>query len=190
MLISVTRQIGYAIILAAALFFAACRQADGPTPEASGTVANELGDISRDLQNLASGDPAGKLLLHEGEEVLVLGFAGAQRDQVCIQANDIGGSLRDHSRDARLPIVPEATRQDFIMVVEIAAARVVPDVFGDKRAVLHDEGIQPHSLNLFLFRHLNRIERQLLWRRQHLRVRLTLAKNVPMADRGDFEDDE
>src|SRR6266571_3408228 len=59
MLISVTRQIGYAIILAAALFFAACRQADGPTPEASGTVANELGDISRDLQNLASGDPAG-----------------------------------------------------------------------------------------------------------------------------------
>ena len=59
MLISVTRQIGYAIILAAALSFAACRQADGPMPEASGTVANELGDISRDLQNLASGDPAG-----------------------------------------------------------------------------------------------------------------------------------
>ena len=51
MLISVTRQIGYAIILAAALSFAACRQADGPMPEASGTVANELGDISRDERN-------------------------------------------------------------------------------------------------------------------------------------------
>jgi len=59
MLNSVTRHIAYAIILAATLGFAACRQADGPMPEASGTTANELGDISRDLQNLAGGDPAG-----------------------------------------------------------------------------------------------------------------------------------
>ena len=28
-------------------------------PDASGTIANELGDISRDLQNLAGGDPTG-----------------------------------------------------------------------------------------------------------------------------------
>lgn len=28
-------------------------------PEATATVANELGDISRDLQNLATGDPTG-----------------------------------------------------------------------------------------------------------------------------------
>ena len=59
MLNSVRQQIGYAIVLAAALPLAACRQADGPMPDASGTVANELGDISRDLQNLAGGDPTG-----------------------------------------------------------------------------------------------------------------------------------
>ena len=59
MLNSVKRQIAYVIILAIALSVAACRQADGPMPEASGSTANELGDISRDLQNLAGGDPAG-----------------------------------------------------------------------------------------------------------------------------------
>jgi hypothetical protein len=55
----VTRQIAYAVIFAAAFQLAACRQADGPMPEATATTPNELGDISRDLQNLASGDPAG-----------------------------------------------------------------------------------------------------------------------------------
>jgi hypothetical protein len=55
---SVTRQRLYALILAAALPLAACRQADGPTPEATESVANELGDISRDLQNVAYGNPS------------------------------------------------------------------------------------------------------------------------------------
>jgi hypothetical protein len=55
----VTRHIAYAIIAAAAISIAACRQADGQLPPATGTVPNELGDISRDLQNLASGGPDG-----------------------------------------------------------------------------------------------------------------------------------
>ncbi len=38
---------------------AACRPADGQLPPATGTVPNALGDISRDLQNLASGKPEG-----------------------------------------------------------------------------------------------------------------------------------
>jgi hypothetical protein len=59
MLSSVTRQIAYAFVFAAALQFAACRQADGPMPETTPETANQLGDISRDLQNLASGTPAG-----------------------------------------------------------------------------------------------------------------------------------
>ena len=47
MLNCVTRQIAYAIVFAAALQFAACRQADGPLPETAPSTANELGDISR-----------------------------------------------------------------------------------------------------------------------------------------------
>jgi hypothetical protein len=46
-------------VFAAALQFAACRQADGPMPETTPETANQLGDISRDLQNLASGSPDG-----------------------------------------------------------------------------------------------------------------------------------
>src|SRR5262249_54058268 len=38
---------------------AACRQADGPMPEATESVANEIGDISRDLQNIAYANPSG-----------------------------------------------------------------------------------------------------------------------------------
>ena len=38
---------------------AGCRQADGPMPEATESVANELGDISRDLQNVAYQSPSG-----------------------------------------------------------------------------------------------------------------------------------
>jgi hypothetical protein len=59
MLTSVTRQIAYVIIFAAAFPLAACRQADGPMPETTPTTANELGDISRDLQSLATGNPEG-----------------------------------------------------------------------------------------------------------------------------------
>jgi hypothetical protein len=55
----VKRQVAYAIICAAAFQLAACRQADGPMPEATASTPNELGDISRDLQNLATGDPSG-----------------------------------------------------------------------------------------------------------------------------------
>ena len=53
------RHLAYVIIAVGALSFAACRQADGQLPTATGTVPNELGDISRDLQNLASGAPDG-----------------------------------------------------------------------------------------------------------------------------------
>jgi len=55
----VKRQIAYAVVAACALQLAACRQADGPMPAATASTPNELGDINRDLQNLASGDPSG-----------------------------------------------------------------------------------------------------------------------------------
>jgi hypothetical protein len=55
----VKRQIAYAVVAACALQLAACRQADGPMPETTASTPNELGDINRDLQNLASGDPSG-----------------------------------------------------------------------------------------------------------------------------------
>ena len=59
MLISVKRQVAYAVIFTAAIYLAGCRQADGPMPETTAETANELGDISRDLQNLATGNPEG-----------------------------------------------------------------------------------------------------------------------------------
>jgi hypothetical protein len=59
MLIRVKRYSACVHIVIAALSFAACRQADGALPPATGTVPNELGDISRDLQGLASGNPEG-----------------------------------------------------------------------------------------------------------------------------------
>jgi hypothetical protein len=59
MLTSVTRRIAHAFVLAAALQFAACRQADGPQPATTASTPNELGDISRDLQYLATGNPEG-----------------------------------------------------------------------------------------------------------------------------------
>jgi hypothetical protein len=78
MLNSVTRQIAYVLILAAALPLAACRQADGPMPANSASTANELGDISRDLQNLASGDPAGPKDLSDDIGHYAEGASGGQ----------------------------------------------------------------------------------------------------------------
>jgi len=46
-------------MLGLAISLAGCRQADGPMPEATESVANELGDISRDLQNVAYQSPSG-----------------------------------------------------------------------------------------------------------------------------------
>jgi len=46
-------------MLVLAMSLAGCRQADGPMPEATESVANELGDISRDLQNVAYQSPSG-----------------------------------------------------------------------------------------------------------------------------------
>ena len=59
MLISVTRHSAYAIVLVSVFAVAGCRQADGPLPPATGSVPNELGDISKDIWNLASGNPDG-----------------------------------------------------------------------------------------------------------------------------------
>jgi hypothetical protein len=55
----VRRQIPYIVIVAAAFLLVSCRQADGPLPPSTPSTPNELGDISRDLQNLASGDSSG-----------------------------------------------------------------------------------------------------------------------------------
>ena len=78
MLPAVTRQIAYALILAAALPLAACRQADGPMPASTASTPNELGDISRDLQNLASGDPAGPKDLTDDISHYAEGTTGGQ----------------------------------------------------------------------------------------------------------------
>jgi len=44
------------VCLAAALCAGGCRQAEGPLPKAEGDVPNRLGDLGRDLQNVAGGD--------------------------------------------------------------------------------------------------------------------------------------
>ena len=48
----------YVLIVFVGLSLGACRQADGPMPAPSETVQEELVDVARDLQNVASGrDP-------------------------------------------------------------------------------------------------------------------------------------
>lgn len=48
----------YVLIVIVGLSLGACRQADGPMPAPSETVQEELVDVARDLQNVASGrDP-------------------------------------------------------------------------------------------------------------------------------------
>ena len=48
----------YVLIMTASLSMAACRQADGPIPAPDQTVQEELVDVRRDLQNVATGrDP-------------------------------------------------------------------------------------------------------------------------------------
>lgn len=50
-----------AVSLSIALSTAACRMADGPVPDAKDPdIANQLGDIQRDLENVLSGDPQGR----------------------------------------------------------------------------------------------------------------------------------
>jgi hypothetical protein len=47
------------LCLGTALLLAACRQPDGPLPSADVQVSNRLGDIGRDLMNIAGGDQSG-----------------------------------------------------------------------------------------------------------------------------------
>jgi len=50
----------YVLIVIAGLSLGACRQADGPIPAPNANVQEELVDVTRDLQNVASGrDPQG-----------------------------------------------------------------------------------------------------------------------------------
>ena len=78
MLNPVKRQIACAVILAASFQCAACRQADGPMPETTASTPNELGDIGRDLQNLASGDPSGPADLSDDISHYAEGTSGGQ----------------------------------------------------------------------------------------------------------------
>ena len=45
-----------ALVLAAAVGAAGCKQGDGPLPEKTGDVPNRLGDLHRDLQAIIGGD--------------------------------------------------------------------------------------------------------------------------------------
>jgi hypothetical protein len=65
MLNPVARQIACVLMLVGAVSLAGCRQADGPMPEATESVANELGDITRDLQNVAYQNPSGAMDLSD-----------------------------------------------------------------------------------------------------------------------------
>jgi hypothetical protein len=78
MLSPVLRQICFVLILVVTVTLAACRQADGPMPEASESIANELGDISRDLQNVAYRNPTGVQDLNEDISHYAEGTNGGQ----------------------------------------------------------------------------------------------------------------
>ena len=66
------------MILVLAIPLAACRQADGPMPEPNESVANELGDISRDLQNVAYQTPSGAKDLSDDISHYAQGTSGGE----------------------------------------------------------------------------------------------------------------
>ena len=78
MLNSVTRPFVYAIVFASVVAVAGCRQADGPLPPATGSVPNELGDISRDIWNLAGGNADGAKDLSDDISHYAEGSSGGQ----------------------------------------------------------------------------------------------------------------
>ena len=78
MLIRVKRYSACGLVVFFALSLTACRQADGPLPPTTGTVPNELGDISRDLQSLASGSPDGPKDLADDISHYAEGTTGGQ----------------------------------------------------------------------------------------------------------------
>jgi hypothetical protein len=54
------KSLKYALIVAAAVGLAGCRQADGPMPAMNPNIQGELEDVRHDLQNIATNrDPAG-----------------------------------------------------------------------------------------------------------------------------------
>src|SRR6266700_4823109 len=78
MLNSVTRPFVYAIVFASIVAVAGCRQADGPLPPATGSVPNELGDISRDIWSLAGGNADGAKDLSDDISHYAEGTSGGQ----------------------------------------------------------------------------------------------------------------
>src|SRR5436309_14300844 len=78
MLNSVTRTSVYAIIFAAALIGAGCRQADGPLPPVTSSVWNELGDIGKDLWNVGIDNPDGPNDLSDDISHYAEGTSGGQ----------------------------------------------------------------------------------------------------------------
>lgn len=52
-------RIHYAIVLFSALALGACRQADGPVAKPDANTEEELGDVKKDLLNVAGGNPSG-----------------------------------------------------------------------------------------------------------------------------------
>ena len=76
--VTVKRTLAYAIVVSAALSLTACRQADGALPPADDNVTNEIGDIGRDLRNVASGDPDGSKDLSDDLSHFAEGTSGGQ----------------------------------------------------------------------------------------------------------------
>jgi len=70
---------------------AGCRQPDGPLPEPTGEQPNKIDDISRDLQNLASGDANARVEL--SEDLMALDPATRPPEQVNALLEGLSGAL-------------------------------------------------------------------------------------------------
>lgn len=55
----VSPRIALSLVLVCAACVAGCRQPDGASPAVEGDVPNRIADLGRNLENIASGDPAG-----------------------------------------------------------------------------------------------------------------------------------
>jgi hypothetical protein len=98
----------FALALALAVGAASCRQADGPIPAPAGDQSNEIGDIARDMINVANKDPQAAEDLRSD-----LSKYGSSEESVQ-RINDLATALADALGGARLP---DETAQNLANVV-------------------------------------------------------------------------
>src|ERR1051325_1946980 len=96
--------------------------------------------------------------------------------------------LGDHLLNPLLPLAPKCGRKHLVMIAQLIARRVLPDVVSDLKARDIDLVIQPAPMLLLLGTHLHQLVSALLGHEYDLRIWLPFSKDVPISAWRSFED--